>query len=146
MLSQPGSQCWLKAPGDACKRPEQHQLQVKPDIVFFGEGLPERFFALADSDFEACDLLLVMGTSLVVQPFAGLIGRGLACLAGGTGTCAAAEAATMPRLCSTPRAQGFPGLGGGGGMQTWWACLPALCTGWVLCAAAWTTCVLLWCV
>ena len=67
------------------KRSEQRGLQVKPDIVFFGEGLPERFFTLADSDFAACDLLLVMGTSLVVQPFAGLIGTDPACLARGTG-------------------------------------------------------------
>lgn len=47
---------------------------VKPDIVFFGEGLPERFYDLAERDFPACDLLVVMGTSLVVHPFASLIG------------------------------------------------------------------------
>ena len=47
---------------------------VKPDIVFFGEGLPERFFSLQRQDLMRmnCDLLLVMGTSLVVYPFAGL--------------------------------------------------------------------------
>eukprot|EP00408_Alexandrium_pacificum_P065323 CAMPEP_0171167086 /NCGR_PEP_ID=MMETSP0790-20130122/7024_1 /TAXON_ID=2925 /ORGANISM="Alexandrium catenella, Strain OF101" /LENGTH=310 /DNA_ID=CAMNT_0011631905 /DNA_START=114 /DNA_END=1043 /DNA_ORIENTATION=- len=42
---------------------------VKPDIVFFGEGLPERFGRLAQEDFPKCDLLIVMGTSLVVAPF-----------------------------------------------------------------------------
>ena len=47
---------------------------VKPGIVFFGEPLPRRFFNLAQRDFPQCDLLLVMGTSLVVQPFASLIG------------------------------------------------------------------------
>jgi hypothetical protein len=47
---------------------------VKPDIVFFGESLPPRFFELAPLDFSAADLLIVMGTSLAVQPFAGLIG------------------------------------------------------------------------
>jgi len=47
---------------------------VKPDIVFFGEQLPERFFSCAADDFKKCDLLIVMGTSLVVQPFASLIG------------------------------------------------------------------------
>lgn len=46
---------------------------VKPDIVFFGESLPERFHDLAAEDFPAADLLIVMGTSLVVHPFAGLI-------------------------------------------------------------------------
>ncbi|KAJ2713468.1 NAD-dependent protein deacetylase sirtuin-2 [Coemansia spiralis] len=47
---------------------------VKPDITFFGEGLPARFFDLIDDDFAACDLLIVMGTSLQVQPFASLVG------------------------------------------------------------------------
>jgi NAD-dependent deacetylase sirtuin 2 len=46
---------------------------VKPDIVFFGEGLPPRFFQLMREDFPKCDLLIVMGTSLKVQPFASLI-------------------------------------------------------------------------
>jgi len=46
---------------------------VKPDIVFFGEALPERFFTKRSEDFPKCDLLIVMGTSLVVQPFASLI-------------------------------------------------------------------------
>ncbi|XP_054169056.1 NAD-dependent protein deacetylase sirtuin-2-like [Oppia nitens] len=46
---------------------------VKPDIVFFGEQLPERFFRLADRDFKICDLLIIIGTSLTVQPFAGLV-------------------------------------------------------------------------
>eukprot|EP00937_MAST-01D_sp_MAST-1D-sp2_P006518 g6518.t1 len=48
---------------------------VKPDIVFFGEDLPRRFFERAQADFKKCDLLIVMGTSLKVQPFASLIGR-----------------------------------------------------------------------
>jgi NAD-dependent SIR2 family protein deacetylase len=41
---------------------------VKPDIVFFGEGLPERFFNLLSKDVEDIDLLLVIGTSLHVAP------------------------------------------------------------------------------
>jgi len=48
---------------------------VKPDIVFFGENLPERFFKCVTNDFKQCDLLIVLGTSLVVQPFASLIDR-----------------------------------------------------------------------
>ncbi|NXB78614.1 SIR2 deacetylase, partial [Donacobius atricapilla] len=54
---------------------EKCQGLVKPDIVFFGENLPSRFFALLESDFEKVDLLLIMGTSLQVQPFASLISR-----------------------------------------------------------------------
>ncbi|XP_026900350.2 NAD-dependent protein deacetylase sirtuin-2 isoform X2 [Acinonyx jubatus] len=48
---------------------------VKPDIVFFGENLPARFFSCMQSDFLKVDLLLIMGTSLQVQPFASLIGK-----------------------------------------------------------------------
>ena len=43
---------------------------VKPDIVFFGEQLPPRFFRQLQTDLPRCDLLIVMGTSLAVQPFA----------------------------------------------------------------------------
>lgn len=46
---------------------------VKPDIVFFGEALPERFHQLRERDMPQCDLLIVLGTSLVVQPFASLM-------------------------------------------------------------------------
>ena len=46
---------------------------VKPDIVFFGESLPPRFSTFQRSDFKDCDLLIVMGTSLKVYPFAGLV-------------------------------------------------------------------------
>lgn len=48
---------------------------VKPDIVFFGEDLPQKFYVLPDKDFSECDLLIIMGTSLEVQPFASLVGR-----------------------------------------------------------------------
>ena len=41
---------------------------VKPDVVFFGEDLPQRFFDLSKVDFKLVDLLIVMGTSLKVQP------------------------------------------------------------------------------
>uniref|UniRef100_A0AAR2KMF8 NAD-dependent protein deacetylase sirtuin-2 n=1 Tax=Pygocentrus nattereri TaxID=42514 RepID=A0AAR2KMF8_PYGNA len=46
---------------------------VKPDIVFFGENLPARFFSAMKQDFPSCDLLIIMGTSLQVQPFASLV-------------------------------------------------------------------------
>jgi NAD-dependent deacetylase sirtuin 2 len=48
---------------------------VKPDIVFFGENLPQKFFDRVEADLKACDLLIVMGTSLTVQPFACLVDR-----------------------------------------------------------------------
>ncbi|TTA54978.1 NAD-dependent protein deacetylase sirtuin-3, mitochondrial [Bagarius yarrelli] len=44
---------------------------IKPDIVFFGEQLPQNFF-LYLTDFPMADLLIVMGTSLEVEPFASL--------------------------------------------------------------------------
>ena len=45
---------------------------IKPDIVFFGEDLPERFFNNYKKDFAKCDLLIILGTSLAVDPFADL--------------------------------------------------------------------------
>ncbi|XP_041367868.1 uncharacterized protein LOC121382349 [Gigantopelta aegis] len=45
---------------------------VKPDIVFFGEELPKRFYYYL-KDMIQTDLVLVMGTSLEVYPFAGII-------------------------------------------------------------------------
>jgi len=38
-------------------------------------GLPRRFFELATQDLPRCKLLLVIGTSLSVQPFAQLVGH-----------------------------------------------------------------------
>ncbi|KAA0188476.1 hypothetical protein HAZT_HAZT010752 [Hyalella azteca] len=40
--------------------------KVKPDIVFFGENLPEAFWRF-EEDLHAIDLLLIMGTSLEVS-------------------------------------------------------------------------------
>ncbi|KAI9465077.1 Sir2 family histone deacetylase Hst2 [Lactarius psammicola] len=45
---------------------------VKPDIVFFGESLPPNFFR-SSTKLKDADLLIVIGTSLTVQPFASLI-------------------------------------------------------------------------
>jgi len=45
---------------------------IKPDVVFFGESLPSEFmkkFKLISS----ADLVIVMGTSLTVFPFASLV-------------------------------------------------------------------------
>jgi len=46
---------------------------VKPDVVFFGERLPDRYRKLIDSDLNQCDLLIVLGTSLRVYPIASII-------------------------------------------------------------------------
>lgn len=45
---------------------------VKPRIVFFGESLPSRFDEMRTKDFPKCDLLIIVGTSLKVFPFASL--------------------------------------------------------------------------
>ena len=41
---------------------------VKPDVVFFGEDLPQKYF-LHTKDFPKADLLIIMGTSLQVSIF-----------------------------------------------------------------------------
>ena len=51
-----------------CLTPQCNGL-VKPDIVFFGEQLPEEFHRNRSLPGSA-DLCIVMGTSLTVQPFA----------------------------------------------------------------------------
>lgn len=43
---------------------------MKPDIVFFGEGLPEKFHTVMAEDKDKCDLLIVIGSSLKVRPVA----------------------------------------------------------------------------
>lgn len=44
----------------------------RPAVVWFGEMLPERELAAAEAAAAACDLMLVVGTSGVVYPAAGL--------------------------------------------------------------------------
>ncbi|KAK4019189.1 NAD-dependent protein deacetylase sirtuin-2 [Daphnia magna] len=67
---------WMteKVLADVVPRCEQCKAVVKPDAVFFGEPLPERF-RLVEEDFPNCDLLIILGTSLVVQPFSSLVDR-----------------------------------------------------------------------
>lgn len=70
---------WMKAEIFAnriprCNVPECVGV-VKPDIVFFGESLPSKFHDSIEEDFDDCDLLIIMGTSLEVQPFASLPDR-----------------------------------------------------------------------
>jgi NAD-dependent deacetylase len=46
---------------------------LRPDIVWFGEGLPEDIWQAAMIAAYSCDVLLVVGTSAVVHPAASLI-------------------------------------------------------------------------
>jgi NAD-dependent SIR2 family protein deacetylase len=48
-----------------CKGP------TKPYVVFYGEGLPKRFFEKIQESKDI-DLIIIMGTSLKVQPFASI--------------------------------------------------------------------------
>ncbi|KAF8782224.1 NAD-dependent protein deacetylase sirtuin-1 like protein [Argiope bruennichi] len=43
---------------------------MKPDIVFFGEGLSDEFHECLNDDKQVCDLLIVIGSSLKVRPVA----------------------------------------------------------------------------
>lgn len=69
------SQAWFRSLvlADSSPTCEDCNSLVKPDIVFFGEDLPRRFFERTSADMPVCDLLIIMGTSLVVQPFASMI-------------------------------------------------------------------------
>jgi NAD-dependent deacetylase len=45
---------------------------IRPDVVWFGEMLPEGVFEVAAQAASQCDLFLTIGTSAVVYPAAGL--------------------------------------------------------------------------
>jgi NAD-dependent protein deacetylase/lipoamidase len=47
--------------------------RFRPDVVWFGEMLPEEALARATADAGACDLFIAAGTSATVYPAAGLI-------------------------------------------------------------------------
>ena len=69
---------WVKT--EICKHRRHPKCRycdglLKPDIVFFGEPTPPRMERLCGEDFHRCDLLIVAGTSLQVQPFASMISR-----------------------------------------------------------------------
>ncbi|XP_032495149.1 NAD-dependent protein deacetylase sirtuin-3, mitochondrial isoform X4 [Phocoena sinus] len=67
----PGEDFWADVMVDTVPRCPVCTGVVKPDIVFFGEMLPHRFL-LHLADFPTADLLLILGTSLEVEPFASL--------------------------------------------------------------------------
>jgi len=73
---------WLDAPRACCRadavepgRPPRCPVcgnLRRPGVVWFGEMLPEAELAAAQAAAEACDLMLVVGTSGEVYPAAGL--------------------------------------------------------------------------
>lgn len=46
---------------------------ARPGVVWFGESLPPGIWSAAEEAVRSCDLLLVVGTSAVVYPAAGLV-------------------------------------------------------------------------
>ena len=56
-----------------CPEDEDYRI-MKPDIVFFGEKLPDEFDRRFAEDKEKVDLLIVMGSSLKVSPVADVKG------------------------------------------------------------------------
>ena len=76
---------WLDAPKACCNADaavagsppycDRCGNMLRPDVVWFGEALPLRAFAAAQDAAAACDLMLVVGTSGVVYPAAGLAHR-----------------------------------------------------------------------
>jgi NAD-dependent deacetylase len=45
---------------------------LKPDVIFFGEALPQKVLATATNESQECDLFIVIGSSLVVYPAANM--------------------------------------------------------------------------
>lgn len=76
---------WLDRPRDCCNidaavagHPpycDRCGNQLRPAVVWFGEALPMGELAAAEKAAAACDLMLVVGTSGVVYPAAGLARR-----------------------------------------------------------------------
>ena len=84
---------------------------LRPDIVWFNEPLPEDVWAEADDAARRCDCFLVVGTSGVVYPAAGLVQ-----LARGCGACVIEinlDADTGQRGgCHYPVGSGWPSVTG----------------------------------
>ena len=76
-----GRPCPLDAPPVGPQRavaPPQCSVcagHIRPGVVWFGESLDTRVLGASERLVEACDLMLVVGTSGVVYPAAGLVSR-----------------------------------------------------------------------
>jgi NAD+-dependent protein deacetylase sirtuin 1 len=55
-----------------CDQCNNENAIIKPDIVFFGENLPEEYHKSILDDKNVCDLLIVIGSSLKVRPVANI--------------------------------------------------------------------------
>lgn len=65
-------QFWSKVRQSECPTCLTCGSYIRPDVTFFGEPLPERFTTLSNADLPDADVVLVMGTSLLVYPVAAL--------------------------------------------------------------------------
>jgi NAD-dependent deacetylase len=72
-LDPPKDCCWVDAAAAGSPPYCDHCGNLlRPDVVWFGEMLPVRALDAAQKAARACDLMLVVGTSGVVYPAAGL--------------------------------------------------------------------------
>jgi NAD-dependent deacetylase len=69
------SKKFLMDAGEVPHKPEtcdECGAKVRPDVVLFGEMLPEEVFLEAEVKARACELFFIVGTSALVYPAAGL--------------------------------------------------------------------------
>jgi len=66
---------WDENPDNAPPTCPQCGAALRPDVVWFGEQLPADAFAAAERASTQCDVFLLVGTSGVVYPAAGLAHR-----------------------------------------------------------------------
>lgn len=60
---------------EAATCPQCNGAVYRPDVVLFGQPVSNKFMSLSHKDLKEADLLIVMGTSLTVYPFAGLVNQ-----------------------------------------------------------------------
>jgi NAD-dependent deacetylase len=58
------------APDDDVPECEKCGGILKPDVIFFGDALPQKVLMIATHEAQNCDLFIVIGSSLVVYPAA----------------------------------------------------------------------------
>jgi NAD-dependent deacetylase len=70
---KPISESWLANCSDEPPpSPYVERAYARPDVVWFGEALPENVFKQAMADLQDCSVCLAIGTSALVQPAASL--------------------------------------------------------------------------
>ena len=70
---KPISETWLSTAEDVPPRsPHTSEGLARPDVVWFGESLPEHAFHEAVGELNNCDVCIAVGTSALVQPAASL--------------------------------------------------------------------------